>query len=80
MNKEKLLYYTTLGCHLCDQAREIYQITLNPEFFEIKEVDIADSDELIALYGTRIPVILREDTQQTLGWPFTAADLIRFLS
>jgi hypothetical protein len=78
--KEKLLFYTTLGCHLCDQARAVYRATLNPDFFVIEEVDIAEDDGLIEQYGTRIPVMVQQHTGRELGWPFNPEDLVDFLS
>ncbi|HAG94359.1 MAG: thioredoxin family protein [Pseudomonadales bacterium] len=77
--KEELVFYTTAGCHLCDVARQIYQATLAPEYFEVREVDIAHSDTLVERYGTRIPVIrrMRDDTE--LNWPFDQQALVDFL-
>ena len=43
-------------------------------------VDIADDDQLIERYGTRIPVLRRMDTGAELGWPFDAAQLLTFLN
>lgn len=78
--KEQLVFYTTAGCHLCDQAKAVYQATLNPEFFQVEEVDIADDDALVERYGVRIPVILQQRTGRELGWPFGPAELVEFLS
>ncbi len=77
--KEKLVFYTTLGCHLCDVARQVYQSTLSPDFFDVEEVDIAESDELIQQYGTRIPVLKRVNDNSELNWPFSPQQLIEFL-
>jgi hypothetical protein len=33
-------------------------------------VDIADTDELVALYGEKIPVLRCIDSQKVLCWPF----------
>ena len=77
---ETLIFYTTLGCHLCDQAKAIMSETLNPEFFQVKEQDIADDDALIERYGTRIPVLQRCQDGTELGWPFDHKDLVVFLS
>ena len=41
-------------------------------------VDIAESDELIARYGERIPVV-SADEQHELGWPFSFDELKSFL-
>ena len=35
-----VVLYTTLGCHLCDQARDLL-LTVNPEI-DIHAVDIAE--------------------------------------
>ena len=51
--------YTTLGCHLCEQALALLK-TLSPELnLSIEEIEIADSDELVDRYGIRIPVVTR---------------------
>ncbi|MAK94144.1 MAG: thioredoxin family protein, partial [Gammaproteobacteria bacterium] len=39
---------------------------------------IATDERLVARYGTRIPVVSRDDTLQELGWPFTLDELERF--
>ena len=80
MSPLTLFLYTTAGCHLCEQAEQIISETLNPEFFEIIKVDIADDDLLIEKYGVRIPVIGREDSGEELGWPFDHHGLVAFLS
>lgn len=38
-------------------------------------VDIDSDLALIQRYGTRIPVLLDESSQQTLNWPFTATQV-----
>jgi hypothetical protein len=68
--------YTTLGCHLCDQARELL-LTVAPNV-AILAVDIAEDDDLIARYGERIPVLARDDRE--LAWPFGLLDVQRFLT
>ncbi len=78
--KESVTLFGTSACHLCEVALELLQATLNPEFFAITEVDIADSDELIAQYGVRIPVLRRDSDNSELNWPFDVEALIGFLS
>ncbi|MGB3622235.1 glutaredoxin family protein [Ketobacter sp. MCCC 1A13808] len=78
--KEELIFYTTLGCHLCDQAREVYQSTLNPDYFHVQEVEIAEQDTLIERYGTRIPVLKNPLNHQEIEWPFDPDSLMQFLS
>ncbi|BAP13922.1 hypothetical protein Y017_01930 [Alcanivorax sp. 97CO-5] len=70
-----VLLYTTLGCHLCDQARELVAM-VRPDL-EITLVDIAEDDTLIEQYGERIPVLMREG--QELAWPFGLLDVQQFL-
>lgn len=82
----KLLLFTTAGCHLCDKAKaEIWSL---PSSYDVRLefVDIADVDELIVRYGTRIPVLskatLASESSEAveLCWPFTQEMLQEFLS
>ncbi|QVL44245.1 MAG: glutaredoxin family protein [Alcanivorax sp.] len=66
-----VVLYTTLGCHLCEQARDML-LTVNPQV-DIHAVDIAEDDTLIAEYGERIPVLRRDDRE--LAWPFGLLDV-----
>jgi len=78
----KLILYTTLGCHLCEQAALIIakvQAQHLPEL-QIEAIDIADHDDLVEQYGIRIPVVLSEQGRNDLGWPFDEAGLINYLS
>lgn len=76
---QQLRFYTTAGCHLCEQALDIIQNTLNPEFFQVQQLEIADDDDLISSYGTRIPVLQIPVSGKELGWPFDQDALIKFL-
>jgi Glutaredoxin-like domain (DUF836) len=78
-----LVLYTTVGCHLCEQALELITPLL-PVDCELKLVDIADVDDfdvddLMERYGIRIPVVQRTDTEGELGWPFDQQQFIAFL-
>ena len=42
-------------------------------------IDIAEDEALLAQYGTRIPVLHRQDTKAELNWPFTEDDIRDFL-
>jgi len=73
--------YTTLGCHLCDDALKLldeYSAKTSP--LDIVEIEIADSDVLVDRYGIRIPVIQLPTNQLELGWPFDSALLKAFLT
>ena len=77
-----LTLYSTLGCHLCEEALDIIQPlieSVSNSGFVIDEVDIADSDKLVELYGIRIPVVKRSDTQDEIGWPFDRKQFIEYL-
>ncbi|WP_191603245.1 glutaredoxin family protein [Marinomonas algicola] len=68
MNKVVILY-GTLGCHLCDIAKqEVVNVTKNRVIIE--SVDIADDLYLFEKYGTKIPVL--EIYGTFLFWPFTS--------
>ena len=78
----KVNLYTTLGCHLCEQAHALL-VELQQEgmAIEIDSIEIADSDELMEKYGIRIPVVTLasgEDAKE-IGWPFTLDELRTFL-
>lgn len=76
----ELILYSTVGCHLCEQAEQIITPILKPGTHTLDIVDISDSDELMAAYGVRIPVLYRRDTQEEIGWPFTSDDILRLIT
>ncbi len=83
--------YTTLGCHLCDEAvvmvskQQASDVTL-------ALVEISESDALMEKYAIRIPVLEFQagDNNESidgeieagaeLAWPFTEEELAVFLS
>ncbi len=70
--------YTTAGCHLCEKARvEIWPVLAELQW-QLQEIDIADSDDLIERYGIRIPVVALSPLGPELGWPFTTDQLRDF--
>lgn len=71
-----VVLYTTVGCHLCEQARELVS-TVAPDI-TLTVVDVAEDDELLARYGERIPVLMKEGRE--LGWPFGLLDVQQFLA
>jgi hypothetical protein len=72
--------YSTLGCHLCEMAREIVSPLLSNYSLYLEEIDIAESDELIERYGVRIPVLKFPQHIDELGWPFDSAQADNFLA
>jgi hypothetical protein len=81
MIKAEIKLYTTLGCHLCEQAEAMFlylkQQQPDLEGFELVKVEIADDDRLVELYGIRIPVL--GYAEKELAWPFELEDLQGFL-
>ena len=76
----KLKLYTTLGCHLCDNALAlINDYNLHNTPLVIEEVEISESDVLIERYGIRIPVIQFSSGGNELGWPFDKNELELFI-
>ena len=72
--------YTTLGCHLCEQALALLNALHAELDLVIESVEIAESDELVARYGIRIPVVTRTGSLEELGWPFNESALKAFLT
>lgn len=77
----KTLYlYTTLGCHLCEDAKRLAWPVLEHYGWRLEDIEIADSDDLMARYSLRIPVVKRDDCGEDLGWPFEQAALAEYLN
>ncbi len=72
----KLNLYGTEFCHLCEQA----QAVLLAIGVSAEHIDITEDDGLLERYGTRIPVLWREDSGAELGWPFDAPAVQRFIA
>lgn len=78
--RRRLVLYHTAHCHLCEEAAALCAAVLNPEYFEVYQIDIVDSDQLMERYGVRIPVLRDDAINAELGWPFDVDQLIAFLS
>ncbi len=76
-----LILYSTLFCHLCEQAFELYQQSKIKT--DITQVDIVDDDALYARYGVTIPVLSWQNEQgkviDELCWPFDLTELQQWL-
>jgi hypothetical protein len=73
----KFAFYTTEGCHLCEQAWAL--IIAQDLVTEMTQVEIIHDAANVALYGIRIPVIKNNDTDKEIGWPFDAVELADFI-
>jgi glutaredoxin len=70
-----LIFYTSVGCHLCEQAEELLAELPKSLEFKVESVDIGTDAALVSLYGIRIPVVKNKDSGAEIGWPFTLEDL-----
>lgn len=75
-----IILYTTLGCHLCDNAKSALWQAQEVVSFAFSEVDIATSDTMIAAYGHKIPVLAVPNKNDELCWPFDASDIAAFIA
>ena len=62
-------------CPLCDEAYEVLAAAGVPDF---EPVWIDGDPALEARYGLRVPVLRCNEIE--LDWPFTVADVVRFLA
>ena len=81
--KQKIIFYTTFGCHLCEQV-EAMIFALNQqrnlsENYEIIAFDIIDDEKKLEEYRTSIPVLENDTTKEKLFWPFSFDDLENWL-
>ena len=75
MDKKVLALLSTDGCHLCEEA----QTLLNSMNVLYEYIDIIESDELVAHYGDKIPVLMFEGTEQALFWPFSIEQIKQYV-
>ncbi|HWC70938.1 MAG TPA: glutaredoxin family protein [Actinomycetota bacterium] len=54
----QVVLYSRAACHLCDDAREVLVAEQARTPFDLVEVDIDSSDDLVREYGVRIPVVV----------------------
>ncbi|WP_440056145.1 glutaredoxin family protein [Pseudoalteromonas sp. T1lg65] len=71
-----VLFHTD-GCHLCEDALALIQQCLPSEHVFL--IDIVETEQYMAQYETRIPVLKRQDTERELGWPFNLEQLQEFI-
>ncbi len=71
--------YSTLGCHLCEQAEAVLGQILPHVQAQVKWVDIMENEQWLERYATSIPVLQRLDNKAELFWPFDAEAAYHFL-
>jgi hypothetical protein len=76
----KLVLYTTEGCHLCEHAEVLLQefasSSTNAFDYRLDAIDISTDEGLVELYGIRIPVVRNLTTEKEVAWPFSVEDLL----
>jgi len=80
IGRKSLILYSTPACHLCETALELVEPLISSTAIVITKVDISNSDELVELYGIRIPVFCFENKDFEIGWPFTEQEFREFLA
>ena len=76
---KKLKFFTTEGCHLCEQAGLIINALHEGYSFEMEIVDIATDEDLVQKYGLSIPVLLNIENNEVLCWPFDRDGVVNLL-
>ncbi len=84
--KPQFYLYHTLGCHLCEEAEAMLVPMFTHFNLTWEKIDIAEPDEsmglsaaaLVEQWGLKIPVIQCTFNQQSLCWPFSEEDILRF--
>ena len=76
---KKLKFFTTEGCHLCEQAGLILDELHDRCSFEMEIVDIATEEDLVQKYGLSIPVLLNIENNEVLCWPFDRDGVVNLL-
>ncbi len=73
-----MILYSTEHCSLCEQALD--WLFSMPELagHALEVIDIAESDDLVASYGERLPVLRVGENE--MDWPFDAEVLARMLN
>lgn len=83
-----VLLLSTPACHLCELAQQVLQQAfLEPDVEKLSQAhsieiylqDIIDEPDLLETYGEKIPVLLDEETQLSLEWPFDAKEVMAWL-
>jgi glutaredoxin len=56
--KAHVIVYSRPGCHLCEEAKDAIKLAGCDESFELEEINIQTSRELLLKYQFDIPVIM----------------------
>jgi hypothetical protein len=78
----RLLLLGTQGCHLCEHAelRVDEYLRQAKKIFTIEYIDIAEQQQWLEKYASRIPVLYHQESLRDLGWPFKNVDIDKFVN
>ena len=79
---EKIIFYTKLNCHLCEEAYRMLMDLAYDLPLEIDVVDITHSHNqgISAAYEDRIPVLAKPGAKSELNWPFGPDEIRAYLT
>ena len=56
-SSKTVVLYTRVGCHLCDDAKDVIDGVRVDRAFELEIIDVDTDPALAAAYGLEVPVI-----------------------
>jgi len=72
-----LYFYTTVTCHLCEEAETLLNQIALPANLQIEKRDIIDKEEWLEKYRISIPVLAFNEKE--LNWPFNKNQIEHFI-
>ncbi|HJW58378.1 MAG TPA: glutaredoxin family protein, partial [Actinomycetota bacterium] len=57
MSMSRVVLYTRVGCHLCEEAERVLREERAAAPFDLELVDVDHDPELARRYGVRVPVV-----------------------
>jgi hypothetical protein len=79
---EKIILYTKLNCHLCEEAYQmLMELTLDiPMEIDMVDITHTHNSHLLAQYFDRIPVLAKPGSEHELAWPFNLDEIRAYLA
>ncbi len=80
---QKIIFYTTFGCHLCEKVEQMFSQYFYENskqiFFQLEVFDIIDNEKILHKYKTAIPVLKNTKNSSELCWPFEYSEFAKWL-
>lgn len=79
---KKIILYTKLNCHLCEDVYQmLMELTLDiPLEIDMVDISHAHNQHLFDDYAERIPVLAKPEAETELEWPFSLEDIRAYLA